>query len=459
MYRDESRSAQGTTMQGVFLTTRAYPGSIWFPSWDKNTYKPTVFRPLGPVTADGKALTPWRFTADRCDYTDWIVARRLFRGGSARRTTFIVDRTDAEGRLLDDSMEAEPATVLFHAWKKGKEAHPEWLALGLGGSGRSPALPPIRTFAALQGALLEHNGNQYWENPFVPAMLWLTWSAKTSLEEKLEEEVKDYSGDVNDFNRRYVAGDFLNADTGKLLYFYNSRTKAGQTVAPAGEQPAPGWGQGGGKKASEGRTTELAYFMCDLKPSPPLPRTQDGRLLFADQGTAFFSWAKSLRCLSTEDRLKLLIGAFEDVPALLRYAFAPYSGWLPPSMLGTTISTPAAGQNVPPPTAAAAPAAAQTAQAPAEAPTEKAPNWGGASKWGAGAPSSTPAEDPEVSPPGALVGGDDINEFAKAPAAKPGENPPAPEVPVDPAVSGDAKVQAAHAKLMALRKGPKPAQG
>lgn len=337
-YKDDSRASTFNT--GVHVTKAEYTGRVFFPSWDADKYVPTVFRPFGPTNDEQTEFLPWRFTTEEHDYSDWIQTLMLFRGGTRERVSFVANQFNEDGSKRDLRMNPSPAQILIEAWNRGQEEFTHWKALAEGGKGRAAAMPDrLQTFAAIQCAVLEHNGKEFYDNPVLPAIVLLGWSAMVALESEIDKEVEGYDGDPADANARFACGDLLSADGGKTFSVFNSKTAPGKKSQLPDKQGRVSWGNAGRTASkSKDHDFERPHYALTLADSEPLPRAEDGRILHVAQGLGWRPWFDNpdtgeegiLKPLSDDEQVLLLCRAFEDMPDLLAYAFEE-RGMLPQS--------------------------------------------------------------------------------------------------------------------------------
>lgn len=432
-YKTASATYAKRDTRGNLLTTSAFTGSVWKPKWHDTVRLETHFRPVGPMTPDLKNFIPWRYSAEADDFSPWIVSLPIFTGGTANTMTFIplFENPDKRGEVLDADTHNTPVTEFMSAAKKmiwndstGRLKNLLWNS----SQGRAAALPKgITTCGMIQGILLQHGEKDYYKKPQMPVMLMLSKSACFALSETLNKEIDGYKGATEDLNSRYVCGDILNADAGRILRFFNGRTAVATPNAPAVSWDKAGRADGGNK------TTELAHYVCELGLTLPLPKLPDGRIKFAVDNKLFTPWEKAIRFLDEQEMVDSLVKAYSDLPELLVACLKPYYNRLPAYIKGNaTIVVP---QGAPQGSTQAQVGmggmpAAPAQQMPSQVVQGAAVNWG-----------TVEADSDE--------GAEFINELNPVPAQAAA---PAPAAQASPsAANADAKINEAMARLSALR--------
>jgi hypothetical protein len=370
-YRD-SGAGGSDVMKGNLIASDAYRarnGNVWKPKWDDSVRLDTVMRFTGPATADGKGLMPHRYSGDANDFTEFIHCLPIFSGGSYNRYTFIAGYKNPEDPddILSPDEYPTPAQMLQKAAKRLAQADAEMERILF--KGKNAVGPVIKYFGLLQGILLQYGTKNYRNSPKMPCIFTLSWSAKRALEEVLGKEVEGYVGDPEDYSKRFVAGDVLNADTGKLFAFFNAKAAA----VAANTQAGPNWSNAGGNGGTDQSSHEFSSYGCEVVGECPLPKNPDGTLVFAQQGTLFTPWSQALRFLDEKEMVNILVQAYNDMPQLILPAFrSRYDELIPRYMKdGATVTMPGTDTTAPP-------APVETAgTAPSAANGQTAVNWGG----------------------------------------------------------------------------------
>jgi len=454
-YKDASQAYTKRSTRGMLVTTSEYRGSIWKLKWDKNVKLETHFRPVGPLTEDGKDFLPWRFGPEENNFGPWIVRVPIFQGGTARTLTFIpaYGDPDSPGDALDTDIHPTPVTEFIDGAKKaawndstGRLKH----ILLEGAQNRGPALPKkLKAFGLVQAVLLKHGTYDYYTRPQLPTLMMLSESACIALEESLNKEVEGYNGSPDDFNKRFVCGDILGADSGRILSFYNAN--AGTETSNENVD----WGNAGKGNGQQQRSQQtLARYACELRQPLPLPRLPDGRLRFAVESQVFTPWEKTIRFLSEKEMVDMIVRAYEDLPALLLQCLRPYAAYLPDFVKGNATVQVMGG----PEAAAAGPQSpdepAQTVPPPAAQGAQPAADGAAVVDWDN---TNTPA--PEGSEPADNGFARDIrpDDLHAAGGGAPAQAPAAAQ-PAAAATNNDADVQGAMEKLSQLRGGTPAAQ-
>jgi hypothetical protein len=239
----------------------------------------------------------------------------------------------------------------------------------------------------------------------------------------LNDEVENYTGDPDDYAARFVAGDVLHADKGKLLSFFNARAAAVASSDDIGST----WG--GGKKTKSGNQNELAHYTCEVRADMPLPRESDGTLSFLKRESLFTPWETALRFMSEEEMAAEICQSYQDMPELLLAAFRTRPEWLPDFVKGNATVTGAA------PAATNNSSSAQTTEQPPAADSQQGaggPSWGKAATGESS--SSSPDFVQEMTPENI---GEAIPKVPVAPVPGADEAPAQTETPADtePAVA------------------------
>lgn len=452
-YKDTAAGSRVGGLRGMMVTSSAYKGHVWKLKWSNKTKLENIIRLTGPAAPDGKSLLPYRYSGDDNDFSGFMANYPIFAGGTTDRFTFVAAAADpnSPGDFLDFKDRPTPASIFVEAVKSMCDADPK-LDAQLNPKSDIPTMPAIKTFSFAQGVLMQHGDRSYMSAPRYPSMFLLSWSAKSALEELLGTEVEGYAGDAMDYEKRFLSGDILHADTGKALSFYNALTA--DQAAP-GAADGPNWAGGGGTAAPKKAKTELAHYACDLKMPTALPRDPDGTLTLSREGKLFTPWETATRFMSDEEMAEYIVRGYEDMPQLLLGAFRRHLDWLPNYMKDNATVVVPATSNEP----ALAPAAAEV---PAGPPTEPATpvtpadqlNWGGGGVSQDGAPSSTPdfVQDlPEAITPEAVA-----TQIATPLAAAP-VTPAAPAVTGQPAVAPVAPAVPAAVAAAPVAAAPAPA--
>jgi hypothetical protein len=382
-YVDDADGSSG--LSGMYIATSAYKGQVVFPKFKNRT----LFRPFGPPTPDKKNIMPTRainketgqLSARPKDYSGWITAKQLVRGvGTSEWATFLVTQLGPDGNYIPTQSQRSPYHILYRTWKGMCRRDTKLEALGKGSDTKRASIQPIKTFAIIQGALIEHGGKPM-QPPVMPCMQVLPWSAKGGLETLLETETEAYKAlspeqkqaHAGDVVNRFVYWDMLNYDTGKYILLHSNKTGDNMSTA------AVDWN---GQQGYEGNQSsqELSKYICKAVDCQPLPRTATGMMAFEEQGRLFTPWEQALRFLSDAEMADILVGAFRDTPELLIESFSAY-GWLPASLSrGQMVSLP-----------------------PASAPIAGPPGAGGDAIPFSWPPAGAPPAGPHMTPPGAPV--------------------------------------------------------
>ncbi len=309
---------------GSLLTKPGYLGNkAIFPAWDSKSQKSTVFRPFGPATNDRSNFLPWRVDSGANQFGDWIYGSWVFRGGSAETISVLANIPNPEqlSQVLGDT--ANPLSALvngFYKMTKGLDERSEprllaWSQMAKGGAGRRAKIARAQYCAFIQGALVIRGDKDYRTNPRAPALLVLPKSAREALELLIDGEVQGYAGDAGDFNARYLCGNMLDADNGKMIVVKSPAANADDVDIEAADF------SGKNDKTKAGGERDFKGFLVTLAKSPKLPRTKSGELLHVAAGKGWQPWDKVLNVLTPIEMADILIRAFSDQPEFLQYVW------------------------------------------------------------------------------------------------------------------------------------------
>lgn len=332
MSYNTDRDQNSSKNQGVLLTKASYRLPVICPRFSPDSNQPTRIRWLGIPTDDMKDFLPVRNSGSPFDYGDAVTNRTLaIRMGTVNKFTMLADLYTEDGNLIDPDANPSPVRRLVNAFRFAKKTHPEWVYMEKGGPNQSKSIPPLTGSAMIQGAILEHAGKQYTSPPMF-GLLFMQRSATEAFEEVMEQQVTDYSGDMDDLAARFPNYNIAHPDKGSILSFRNRK------FSPSGSAGMSiNFAASAAKK--EQKTAEWAGFAVDVQPCPPLPRTIDGRIQLAVDGLCAKPWNDILRYMTPEEQVQYIIRAFEDRADFIKYALGN-SGLLPASFTGKVISTP-----------------------------------------------------------------------------------------------------------------------
>lgn len=424
---------------GVLFLKPGYGGSAWRPTWSNadEPRKETHVRFVGPLTEDGKALMPCRFGPEESEFNQWIVSLPIFTGGTTELFSFVPLFEDPEhpGELLDGDIYPTPATVFqTHASRMAKQDPALEKLLLLGGKKRRPALPKrMSTNAIAQCIIMRHGTNDYYKRPQCPAIIYMSDGARLALEELLNERTPAYTGDPLDLKARFVAGDILDANEGRIVNFYNALSSANPEATA---ETTVDW-QGGDASEKRKLVKELPHYTAELKNKMPLPRNRETMQLVGPRGKPLFTpWKDVIRFLDEQEMVDVICRAYSDLKDVLRDCLRPYSDLLPNFVLGNpTVIVPAGKPAAPAVASQQAPAAPQTVvqqPLPATDPNTTVVDW-----------------DSAEATPAATDTGSDLQDAIAVglTGSEAGKQQPVAAV----TASNDAKVTNAMQKLAALR--------
>jgi hypothetical protein len=423
-------------MAGDMISQKGFAGGVWTPAWSKagEVRAETHFRIVGPPTADGKGIIPYRESGEPRNFSHWIVPAAVFKGGTSKFVSFIAEQKDEDGKPIDPQYQPSPAHIFVdYVYRRAKEDPA--IKVNLTEGSRGAPVRAIKDHAFVQGILFRHGGKDYYEgNKFkIGTILMLSPSAASAIEEMVDLEHEDYTGDPDDYAARFVHGNIIDADTGPIIKLYNAL--CGEAASESKEVDLSAAAKGGGSGKG---STEFASYACEIvKPSLPLPRDPDGVLTFHKQGRLFTPWNKALRFLTDQEMVETLVRAYEDHPDVLRAALGSrYGEFLPNFIKGNaSVTAPEAGDAQP--ESASAPTASSTPPAESAGSGDPSNFWG--SSVDDGAPSLSPDEVGE-------------QEAADGMTAAMGPESDQAEATPDAPAEEDKAVQDAMAQLEAARK-------
>jgi hypothetical protein len=332
----EQGDASGSNRLYKLLVKPEWRGTVWKPRWNKELRTETHFRPTGPMTEDRKGFLPWRLSGEESNFGPWLGALPIITFGTAAKNTVVVafEDPDRPGEMLDTDVHPTPITQFIANARTIANNDPRIEhALFKGGPGRSAAIPRLGAVGLMQGVLLQSGTNNYYQAPKFPALMMLSSSACSALEDTLNAEVEGYAGDPENWDTRFQCGDILNPDAGRILSFYTDGAPTAATGAGAAQ--AVDWNKGaaGNKKADKSK--EFAGYACEVVGATagapitfPLPRREDGTLGIGDK-SFFTPWRDVVRFLGAEEMIEVLVKSFEDHPEILLAALKPYHDQLP----------------------------------------------------------------------------------------------------------------------------------
>lgn len=270
-YRDDVPRGDGMErFSGFHLTQSGYKHCTFGLSGTKGK---TQFRIFPEVDMNGVEL-PFRAGSREFDFTYWMRAEKLVRrfGVNDRFTAFT--RVHGKDRNFAGPIERF-ITSLTRTFKDTPGiVPPEWLKW----KDNQGPLAKIEMCGLVQGMLFENAGREYKNpqtgmyKPLHPAILVLPKSAREELERLANTEVPGYTGNPEDYGKRYMCGDFVSCAQGKLVQF---------TYVPQ---------QG----------TTMSHYVATVQPKPiPVPLTMVKQ--------EWVAWDKILKFLTMEEQMALLV--------------------------------------------------------------------------------------------------------------------------------------------------------
>ena len=334
-YKQASTAYASRGTGGILITNSSYVGSVWKPKWSKagEVRAETHVRFVGPLTEDRTNFQPWRFGPEQNEFGPWITRVPVFTGGTAETLSFIAAFADpnSPGDCMDTTVSPTPATTfLLHATKMAKADATLKVMLLDGTASKAAPLPKKMSAMGLaQAVLLRHGAKDYYKKPIVPVLMMFSPGACWALEDVLNKEVEGYKGDPLDLKARFVSGDILDANGGRIISFYNDL--AG--VAAEEAEAVVDW-----SKADSGgdrpKAQEFARYACSLKTKLPMPRNAQGQVVTPSGKPVFTPWEKVLRFMTDKEQVELLCRAYADLPGLLSDCLRPYRDMLPKFVKG-----------------------------------------------------------------------------------------------------------------------------
>jgi hypothetical protein len=187
------------------------------------------------------------------------------------------------------------------------------------GPGQSAESGKIYASAMIQGAVVEHNEKQYYQQPLF-GLVYLQRSATLALEELLEKNKElEFNAEgmpvLTFFNKQYA-------------HRLNQPTMSASNINLAAGGYAPATSSRGGD--------EWKGLAVVTERGPALERNAAGQIDIAAKGRCCQPWNKVLRYLTAEQQVELLKQAFQDKRELLIYALGN-TGYLPESFIRGTV--------------------------------------------------------------------------------------------------------------------------
>jgi hypothetical protein len=319
-YTETQREYSSKSLKSAFIVNKAYKGNVWKLRWlaDKRGPAVTHFRITGPYTDGRKGFMPYRYSDE--NFSLWLGGAPMFIGGTVKTVQFIGAYQDPKdlSNTLDVNKYPTPATVFIDVVKRMAREFPEWDRLMKGGRGRGSAVPSrLKVHGLVQGIMLRSGDSDFYSTPDFPALLLLTPTAVNALITELCIENPNYVGRQDDFAAKYVHGDIIDADKGKIICWSNDNADSG-TNHPT----SVNWG---GKPSLVQDSKEFTGYTCTVGQSLAMPRDASGALA----SDLFTPWENVLSIPSEEEMIEFLCRAYEDIPQVITTALKQYYHKLP----------------------------------------------------------------------------------------------------------------------------------
>jgi hypothetical protein len=274
---------------------------------------------------------PWRIDASSKNFSDWIAAEDVFIGGTIRTITFIAATVDEDGNKINNTIYPTPAHVFYREVRRmaSTEKWAELKRLFEKVPGRGAPLKRIRTHALIQGIVFKIGATDKYKRPAVPALIVLSQSARESLEKALDEKDPEFNGDLDDVDNMFKCGNILDPDHGKMFVFYNARAR------DPNKSPDDNVDWNSSQEGGSDSSLLLAYYKCELRKSPKLPRNKNGEIDFKRQ--VWFPWNSVINYFTEPEMTEALYSCYEDIGKDAFMAiFKDHEDWLPNVVLKNT---------------------------------------------------------------------------------------------------------------------------
>ena len=292
----EAGSRAGGGLTGMLILNPNSKLKLWRASYGKGT---TLIRPWGNTFIDGKnkiQMTPHRDNEGNFG-TSFFIQDVVCEGwGKDSRLTFMTRPSDE-----DNWPNGGPAD-LFYNEVKGHPDH-KWLTEKVSANDFAPlSAPTVNGF--LKGLLLECGGKDYKANPIWGCLLRLSKSGKEAFEKLLDMEnpkppVGDSSNDPNQWNSKYLVGDPIGFENGKVFEF-DKESKFSSSQTTPEEINLDGRG---GDGATAGKKPVFESYDCRMWPSRPnLPMPDAKRVHSANE-----SYEDAIRYLTGQEQIEQII--------------------------------------------------------------------------------------------------------------------------------------------------------
>jgi hypothetical protein len=289
------------------------------PGWDHVS----IIRPLPAPLEDGSGCQPYRKSMSEFDYSPWIESKHIaLYIGSMKKVSFI-DEVPGQNRKFYQT----PLDKLIQTVKsKVKGFGVDYDEYGDAKNNLHPVHPSSPS-ALIQCIVLNYKGKNYFAegSPLTNIVFSLTRSAKTALDELLEEENETFSGDPADFINRFKFGNVLDPVNGSVLKIIGQGDASETTASSSGYSIDASSLK---KKANSG-DSEFKKYQVVIGEKAPIKQEVINRL--------WKPWDKVLWLMQPDQQVELLCTAFPR--NIMRAAFSD-TDWLPKSVAAGKTITP-----------------------------------------------------------------------------------------------------------------------
>jgi hypothetical protein len=308
---------------GICVTKQGSNMLLRRPVWEHSTLLRMLPKPINETEVE-----PYRLSADNYSYSDWIRAHRVAMFIGILRKVSFIDEVPGENPRIHPT----PLSMLLRTLKaKPKGYKVDWEAYGNGSNAMQP-IHKSKYSSFVQCVLLSHNGTNFYAegSPQNNVVFMLPTSAKRGLEELLEEENPDFSGEPTDYLARFKYGHILDPEKGCAIKVVgaeeSSATLSGSDKFDLGSTSM----KSGGYVGSSSGNTVIKMYKVSVDATCPLPVKTIVKL--------WKPWDKVLWKMEKDKQVELLCTAF---PTDIMKAAFEHTGLLPASLAtGKTIHVP-----------------------------------------------------------------------------------------------------------------------
>lgn len=344
-YNFQTHGARDTNNLGNFILK---PGTadLWSPSFNGGATTIRLFPQKSPENP--QVWDPYRWSADRSDFGDWIRCYPAIRNFGTPGVTMLI-HDQAEGTA---DVQMSPAWVLRRAIEqavKNKQDQPGWAATLQGSTGKGAELPKPSSIYLVQCAIMAYK-NKLNTPPRGAApddnlvVFALSPSAGDAMIDMFNEIRPDYAGPDNDYENMFVHGDPVSLDFGRYITFYKLGEDPRQQTQQAayGQQPNRNiadafagqtrgqqrFGRGGGDRDPIG-------YGCYIEPVFN-GYTANWRGLEPLIGSRVRPWDEILHFPTYAEQAALIADKFP--PQMITYAWREFPEWIPPHVQAAAVA-------------------------------------------------------------------------------------------------------------------------